>query len=255
MKVLLVDDDPSFRRLASMALREAAIDHEAVATAHEAMRVLAQGNHKDFDLLLLDQELPGMKGSELLACLRRSGIQTPVVLISVREGVSEKVRALDLGADDYVVKPFEFEELVARLRAVLRRNHAPESLRAGNIELDPISRRATRAGRPMDLTAREFDVLWLLIQSQGRVVSRAEFLRRVWDLDFDPETNSLQVHISRLRRKLSQFGSARIETVRGEGYRVVAPTPPPDGDGRSRTSAAAAAAVDGGIASDEPAQA
>src|SRR5262245_66605816 len=108
-----------------MALREATIDHEAVATAHEAMRVLAQGNHKDFDLLLLDQELPGMKGSELLACLRRSGIQTPVVLISVREGVSEKVRALDLGADDYVVKHFEFEVLVGGLRAVLQGDTAP----------------------------------------------------------------------------------------------------------------------------------
>lgn len=204
-----------------MALRESNIEHHAVATAHEAMRVLAQGNHKTFDLVLLDQELPGMKGSELLASLRRSGILTPVVLISVREGVSEKVRALELGADDYVVKPFEFEELVARLRAVLRRNRTTETLRAGNIELDPVTRRATRAGQPMNLTAREFDVLWLLIQAQGRAVSRAEFLHRIWDLDFDPETNSLQVHISRLRRKLSPNGAAHIETVRGEGYRVV----------------------------------
>ena len=221
MKILLVDDDPSFRQLASMALREAAIEHEAVATAHEALRVLARGNHRSFDLVLLDQELPGMKGSELLAALRRSGILTPVVLVSVREGVSEKVRALDLGADDYVVKPFEFEELVARLRAVLRRNQTAEALRAGDLELDPIQRRATRAGRPMNLTPREFDVLWLLIQAQGRVVSRSELLRRVWDLDFDPETNSLQVHVSRLRRKLSPGGATHIETVRGEGYRVV----------------------------------
>jgi DNA-binding response OmpR family regulator len=224
VKILLVDDDPSFRQLASMALREASIEHEAVATAHEALRVLARGNHRSFDLVLLDQELPGMKGSELLAALRRSGILTPVVLVSVREGVSEKIRALDLGADDYVVKPFEFEELVARLRAVLRRNQTPEALRAGDLELDPIQRRATRAGRPMNLTPREFDVLWLLIQAQGRVVSRSELLRRVWDLDFDPETNSLQVHVSRLRRKLSPGGAAHIETVRGEGYRVVCPS-------------------------------
>ena len=206
-----------------MALQEAGIEHEAVATAHEAMRVLARGNHKTFDLVLLDQELPGMKGSEFLAWLRRSGILTPVVLVSVREGVSEKIRALDLGADDYVVKPFEFEELVARLRAVLRRNRTTEARRAGNIELDPVLRRATRAGRPMNLTAREFDVLWLLLQAQGRVVSRSEFLRRIWDIDFDPETNSLQVHVSRLRRKLSPEGGTSIETVRGEGYRVVSP--------------------------------
>jgi len=221
VKILLVDDDPSFRQLASMALTEAAIEHEAVATAHEAMRVLARGNHRTFDVVLLDQELPGMKGSELLAWLRRSGILTPVVLVSVREGLSEKVRALDLGADDYVVKPFEFEELVARLRAVLRRNQTTEVLRAGDLELDPIQRRATRAGQPMNLTPREFDVLWLLIQAQGRVVSRSELLHRLWDLDFDPETNSLQVHVSRLRRKLSKGGKAQIETVRGEGYRVV----------------------------------
>jgi len=225
MKILLVDDDPSFRHLASMALTEAAIGHESVATAHEAMRVLARGNHRTFDLVLLDQELPGMKGSEFLAWLRQNGNLTPVVLISVREGVAEKVRALDLGADDYVVKPFEFEELAARLRAVLRRNRTTEVLRAGNLELDPVTRRATRAGRPMDLTAREFDVLWLLVQSQGRAVSRGEFLHRIWNIDFDPETNSLQVHISRLRRKLTPDGAARIATVRGEGYRVVSTVP------------------------------
>jgi two-component system copper resistance phosphate regulon response regulator CusR len=225
VKILLVDDDPAFRRLASMALTEAAIEHEAVPTAHEAMCALARGNHRSFDLVLLDQELPGMKGSEFLAWLRQNGNLTPVVLISVREGVSEKVRALDLGADDYVVKPFEFEELAARLRAVLRRNRTTQVLRAGNVELDPITRRATRAGRPMDLTAREFDVLWLLVQSRGRAVSRGEFLRRIWNLDFDPETNSLQVHISRLRRKLSPDGAALIETVRGEGYRVVGTGP------------------------------
>jgi DNA-binding response OmpR family regulator len=226
MKILLVDDDPGFRRLASMALQEASIEHEAVATAHEALRVLGKGNHANFDLVLLDQELPGMKGSELLANLRRNGILIPVVLISVREGVSEKVNALDLGADDYVVKPFEFEELAARLRAVLRRNRDTKSLRVGDIELDPITRRATRAGRSMNLTAREFDVLWILIQAQGRAVSREEFLRRVWDIDFDPETNSLQVHISRLRRKLSTESAAQIETVRGGGYRVIAPFQP-----------------------------
>lgn len=228
MKVLLVDDDPSFRNLASMALTEASIEHQAVATAHDAMRVLTHGKHRSFDLVLLDQELPGMKGSEFLAALRRNGILTPVVMISVREGVSEKIKALNLGADDYVVKPFEFDELVARLQAVLRRNHSTEVLRSGNLELDPISRRATRCAQPMNLTAREFDVLWLLVQARGRAVSRAELLHRVWDLGFDPETNSLQVHISRLRRKLGP-DSADLETVRGEGYRIAPRNPPPPG--------------------------
>jgi two-component system, OmpR family, copper resistance phosphate regulon response regulator CusR len=220
VKVLIVDDDPSFRRLASLALAEATVEHQAVATANEALRVLTQSDER-FDAILLDQELPGMKGSELLAALRQRGILTPVVLVSVREGVNEKIRALDLGADDYVVKPFEFEELVARLRAVLRRNHTADPVSVGNVELDPFLRRATKCGEPMSLTAREFEVLWLLVQAQGRAVSRAEFLRRVWDMDFDPETNSLQVHISRLRRKLGSNGGARIETVRRQGYRVV----------------------------------
>src|SRR5262249_30280029 len=164
------------------------------------------------DAVLLDQELPGMKGSELLALLRQRGILTPVLVISVREGVAEKVRALDLGADDYVVKPFQFDELVARLRAVLRRNHRSDVLRSGAVELDPVLRRATQNGRPLDLTAREFEVLCLLVQAQGRAVSRAEFLHRIWDVDFDPETNSLQVHVSRLRRKLGGRGGSHIET-------------------------------------------
>jgi DNA-binding response OmpR family regulator len=221
LKILLVDDDPAFRRLASMALREAAIEHEAVVTALDALRALARGRHREFDLLLVDQELPGCKGADLLARLRRRGIRTPVVLVSVCAIVSERIRALDLGADDYLVKPFEFGELVARMRAVLRRSQSTGALRAGNLELDPLLRRASKCGQPIDLTAREFDVLWLLLQARGRAVSRSEFLRRVWDLGFEPETNSLQVHISRLRRKLGANGAAHIETVRGEGYRVV----------------------------------
>jgi len=221
VKILLVDDDPSFRRLATLALSEASIEHEAVATAQEAIHLLVRESRRDFDLVLLDQELPGMKGSELLALLRQRGILIPVVLISVREGVSEKVRALDLGADDYVVKPFQFDELAARLRAVLRRNHTTDALRIGDLELDPILRRATKRGQVLDVSVREFDVLWLLCQARGRAVSRAEFLHRIWNMDFDPETNSLQVHVSRLRRKLGTNGGARIETLRGQGYRIV----------------------------------
>jgi len=217
----LVDDDPSFRRLTSLALSEASMEHEAVATAQEALHLLLREPRQAFDLILLDQELPGMKGSELLAVLRQRGILIPVVLISVREGVAEKVRALDLGADDYIVKPCQFDELAARLRAVLRRNHTSDALRVGDLELDPILRRATKRGRALDVSVREFDVLWLLCQAHGRAVSRAEFLHRIWNMDFDPETNSLQVHVSRLRRKLGTNGGARIETLRGQGYRIV----------------------------------
>ena len=222
MKILLVDDDPRFRRLAASALQEASIEHQAVTKAHDALRALARGRHHSFDLCVFDQELPGMRGSELLASLRRRGILTPVVVTSLCEAVSEKIKALDLGADDYLVKPFEFGELLARIRAVLRRIRTAEVLRTGNVELDPMLRRARKCGKPMELTAREFDVLWLLMQARGRAVSRSEFLHQAWDLDFEPHTNSLEVYISRLRRKLDANGAIHIETVRGKGYRVVA---------------------------------
>jgi two-component system copper resistance phosphate regulon response regulator CusR len=220
VKVLIIDDDPSFRRLASLALEEARIEHAAVPTASEATRVLREEG--PFDLILLDQELPGMKGAEFLAQIRAKGVMTPVVLVSVREGVDEKVRALELGADDYVVKPFVFDELVARLRAILRRMPKSELLRVGNVELEPLRRRAKKCGRPLALTTREFEVLLLLAQAGGRAISRKEFLHRIWEVDFDPESNSLQVHVSRLRQKLGANGGVRIETVRGQGYRLVA---------------------------------
>ncbi len=221
MKVLLVDDDPGFRRLACLAMEEAGVDYQTAATASEALRTLERGEQPPFDLLLLDQELPGMKGWELLSHLRGHGDDIPVVLVTVRDGVTEKVRALDQGADDYVVKPFEFEELVARLRAVMRRSRNGEPTHLGPLEIDPLLRHVTKDGRPIDLTPREFEILWILVQMQGRTVTREEFLRRVWNIDFDPETNSIQVHVSRLRRKLGALNGFRIETVRGHGYRLV----------------------------------
>ncbi len=226
VKVLLVDDDPAFRRLASMAMEEAGVEHQTVASASDALRVLERGEKPPFDLVLLDQELPGMKGWEMLAHLRGRGDDIPVVLVTVRDAVTDKVRALDLGADDYVVKPFEFSELVARLRAVIRRSRTSEPTRLGPLAIDPLLRHVTKEGRPIDLTPREFEILWVLVQAQDRTVSREEFLRRVWSMDFDPETNSIQVHVSRLRRKLGSLEGFRIETVRSRGYRLVSSAAP-----------------------------
>ena len=230
-KLLLVDDDPAFRRLSAMALEEAGIEHVAVGSAKDALQALEEARDAPFDLILLDMELPGMKGWELLKLLRDKGRDIPVVLVTVLEDVSDKVRALDLGADDYVVKPFAFEELLSRLQAVLRRSPSRTKIHVGDLEIDPLLRRVRRDGRPVDLTPREFEILSLLVSERGRVVSKAEFLSHVWKLDTEPGTNFLQVHFSRLKHKLAPMNRVRIETVHGVGYRLVengaASTPAP----------------------------
>jgi DNA-binding response OmpR family regulator len=220
LRILIVDDDPGFRRLATMALEEAGIEHIAVSTAKEGLQAL-QATGASFDLILLDMELPGMKGWELLKLLRDSGREIPVVLVTVLEDVQAKVRALDLGADDYVVKPCSFEELLSRVQAVLRRAPGRYRIALGDLEIDPLLRRVRRNGRPVELTPREFELLALLAGEPGRVQSKAELLRRVWQVEAEPSTNFLQVHFSRLKQKLSPMDKVRIETVYGVGYRLV----------------------------------
>lgn len=235
MRTLLIDDDPAFRRLAGMALSEAGVAHVAVSTPAEALALLDGGDAGEFDLLLLDQELPGMTGQELLARLRADGRDVPVVLVSVRDGVDERVRALESGADDYVVKPTSFDELVARLRAVVRRSRGAGPIRLGSLQLDPHARTVRQGETMLELTPLEFDLLFVLAQAQDRTLSRKELLRRVWGMYFQPGTNFVQVHMSRLRAKLEAAGAlaeVEIETVRGRGYRLVSrpatpPTAPP----------------------------
>ena len=220
-RLLIVDDDPAFRRLCGMALAQEGIECTGVGSSSEALAALGDPRSRTFDLILLDMELPGMKGWELLQVMRDQGWQTPVVLVSVREGVEEKVRAFDLGADDYVVKPCSFEELTSRLQAVLRRVEGRGALRIGDLEIDPLLRRVRRNGRTIDLTPREFELLGVLVEARGGLVSRQDFLDRVWNVEGDPTTNFLQVHVSRLRRKLRGSAAVRIETVAGHGYRLV----------------------------------
>jgi two-component system copper resistance phosphate regulon response regulator CusR len=220
-RVMLVDDDPAFRRLCGMALESEGIEHIAVATSQEALAALDGSDGNSFDLILLDMELPGMKGWELLKLLRDRGRQVPVVLVSVLDNVQEKVRALDLGADDYIVKPCVFDELLLRLQAVLRRIRGRSTLHVGNLEIDPLLRRVRQDGRAVDLTPREFELLLLLVSEKGRVVSNAEFMSRVGHTESRPGSNFMQVHVSRLKRKLWGLQGARIETVAGHGYRLV----------------------------------
>ena len=223
MKTLLVDDDPAFRRLAAIALQEAGIEHEEVVTAKAALKRLEEDS---FDLLLLDLQLPGMSGEELLDHLRSRGHDIPVVLVTIRDVAADRARALKLGADDYLVKPFSFEELLARLRAVIRRCRGRKIVKVGHLEIDPMARQVTRRGRRIELTQREFEVLWVLVQAEERTVTRKEFLTRVWGMHFEPETNFIQVHVSRLRTKLGRLDGMHIQTVRGQGYRLVSATEP-----------------------------
>jgi len=221
-RILIVDDDPAFRRLSGLALERAGMAHEAVATASEALKLLQAAPPGRFDLLLLDMELPGMKGAELLEVLRARGRDIPVILVTVLEDVDTKVRVLDLGADDYVVKPCSFEELFSRLEAVLRRTRARRRIRVGDLEIEPVLRRVRRNGRPIDLTPREFELFATLVEGVGNVVSKDELVRRAWAPGEEPSANSLQVHFSHLKRKLDPMDPVRIETVYGVGYRLVA---------------------------------
>ena len=220
VRVMVVDDDPAFRRLCGVALETEGIEHVAVGSSVEALKALDGEQAGSFDLILLDMELPGMKGWELLKVLRDRGRQVPVVLVSVLDGVEEKVRALDLGADDYIVKPCSFDELLLRLHAVLRRIRSRAGIQVGNLDIDPLLRRVRQNGRTIDLTPREFELLLMLVNNKGEVVSSADFQDQVWQDGDKPKSNFMQVHVSRLKNKLRALRGARIETVAGRGYRL-----------------------------------
>ena len=220
MRALIIDDDPASKRYTSMALEEGGIEYSAVDCVPDARALLDGAGAATFDVLLLDVELPGTKGWEFLSDLRAKGLQIPVIFVTVRESLEDRVQGLNLGADDYIVKPFEFSELVARVRAVVRRTYRGEVRRIGDLHIDSQLRRVERGGAVVELTAREFEVLWLIVQADGRTVSQKELLARLWAIEFDTETKSVEVHVHRLRKKLETGGKILIETVYGEGYRL-----------------------------------
>jgi two-component system copper resistance phosphate regulon response regulator CusR len=220
LKVLIVDDNPASKRYTGMALEEAGIEYESTDCGLRARALLDSADGASFDVMLLDVDVPGTKGWDFLTDLRAAGQQIPVVFVTVREALEDRVRALNLGADDYILKPFEFPELVARLRAVLRRCRRGERLQVGDLVLDPRNRRAGRRGEAIELTPREFDVLWILALADGKPVSREEIHANVWGADFDPETERLEPHVRRLNEKFGLGGKTVIETIRGEAYRL-----------------------------------
>ena len=222
MRLLVVDDDPKFRGFVRRGLTESGIDCATAGDASEALDVIADADAGSFDLLLLDVMMPGRTGWELLEELRGKGIMTPVIFLTARHEVEERVKGLRLGADDYIIKPFEFSELLARVDAVLRRG-APVTIEVADLRVDFSRRVAERGGRRIELSPREFGVLCALAKARGEPVSRKALLEDVWEIGFDPGTNVVEVSIARLRRKLELYGARMIATVAGEGYRLTAP--------------------------------
>ena len=220
MRVLVVEDEPAMASVLRRGLLESGMAVDVAGTGEEGLWLAAE---QPYDALVLDVGLPDVDGLTLLRQLRRDGHWTPVLLLTALDAVPDRVAGLDLGADDYMVKPFAFPELVARLRAVVRRGAPPRPavLQVGELVLDPAGREVSLAGAPVHLTPREFALLECLMRSPGRVFSKAELIERVWDFTFDADSNVVEVHLGSLRRKIDQpSGRHALETVRGFGYRL-----------------------------------
>ncbi len=219
MHVLLIEDDTEAARFLVKGLRESGYTVEHAADGRAG---LAQSCNGQFDLVITDRMLPHVDGLSVIEAMRAKGIATPVLVLSALGGVDDRVRGLKAGGDDYLTKPFAFAELLARIEALLRRHPgAPHTtrLKVTDLEFDLIARRVTRAGRELDLTARELKLLEYLMRRAGQVVTRTMLLEGVWDLHFDPQSNLIDVHISRLRQAIDRgTDQPLIHTVRGTGY-------------------------------------
>jgi two-component system response regulator MprA len=219
VKILVVDDEPAVRESLRRALQLEGYDVELAGDGAEALELLRSGN--GIDAMLLDVSMPRLDGLEACRRLRSDGNTLPVLMLTARDAVADRVAGLDAGADDYVVKPFALEELLARLRALLRRLGPQEGevLRFADIELDPATRLVRRGGDPIELTRTEFSLLELFLLNPRQVLTRSVIFERVWGYDFGFGSNSLDVYIGYLRRKTEQGGKPRlIHTIRGVGY-------------------------------------
>jgi len=221
VKLLLVDDDHTL----TDALRRGLVaEGFSVDVAHDGHDGLWLASESSYGAIVLDVMLPGRNGFEVCADLRRRDDWTPILMLTAKQGELDEAESLDTGADDFLSKPFSFEVLVARIRAVLRRagRHPVAPVEVGDLRIDPAQRRVWRGGRALEITARQFQVLELLVRRAGEVVTKDELLDGVWQHDFDGDPNIVEVYIRRLRRQLDEpFGRHSIETVRGAGYRLV----------------------------------
>lgn len=226
MKILVVEDEPKAGNYLRQGLSEAGFVVDLARDGNDGLHLGETGN---YDLAILDIMLPGLDGWQVLAGLRRAGREMPVLFLTARDQVDDRVKGLELGADDYLVKPFAFAELLARVRTLLRRgirHQEPQQLRAADLELDLMRRRASRGGRHIDLTAKEFALLELLLRRQGEVLPRSLIASQIWDMNFDSDTNVIEVAVRRLRAKIDDgFETKLIRTMRGMGYVLDGPPP------------------------------
>ena len=223
MRILLVEDDRRIVRFVAKGLREQAY---AVDVAGDGDDAFYKVSINDYDAVILDVMIPGRDGFQVCRDMRSAGIAVPVIMLTARDTVQDRITGLDSGADDYLIKPFAVTELLARLRALLRRGQVvrPATIRIADLLLDTRAQSATRSGRELSLTSKEYALLEYLAREGGRVVSRAEIAEHVWDENFDPLTNLIDVHINRLRRKVDNgFSTKLIHTRRGAGYILLSP--------------------------------
>lgn len=231
MRILVVEDDARVASFIRRGLRE---EHYTVDVAGDGEQGLFLAQTNDYDLIILDLVLPKRPGLEVLRALRAEQVRVPVLLLTAKKKPEEKVAGLDAGADDYLAKPFDFDELLARVRALLRRGGdvVPAVLRAGDLELDVLRHRAARQGRELVLTSREYELLEFLLRHQNEVVTRTMLAQHVWEHDFDPFSNVINVSVARLRRKIDRgFSPPLLQTIQGKGYMLQVP-------GKSRSSGA-----------------
>ncbi|OJT95920.1 MAG: DNA-binding response regulator [Acidovorax sp. 65-7] len=224
MKILIVEDELKTGEYLRQGLREAGFNADLVHNGVDGLR-LAQ--EEDYDLVILDVMLPRMDGWQVLTNMRRRGLEMPVLFLTAKDQVQDRVKGLELGADDYLVKPFSFAELLARARTILRRGRSGAEvtiLQVADLELDLLRRRVSRSGKRIDLTAKEFGLLELLMRRQGEVLPRSLIASQVWDMNFDSDSNVVEVAMRRLRAKIDDAYDAKlIQTVRGMGYVLEAP--------------------------------
>jgi len=224
MKILVVEDDRETATYLTKGLNESGY---SVDRAHDGRDGLFLASSGDYNAIILDRMLPGIDGLSVLGALRAAEIRTPALILSALGSVDDRVKGLRAGGDDYLVKPFAFSELLARLEALLRRGAGPAAatkLRVGDLELDLLTRTVRRAGKSIDVLPREFQLLEYLMRNAGHVVTRTMLLEHVWDYHFDPQTNVIDVHMSRLRQKIDKsFDRPLLHTVRGAGYCLRAP--------------------------------
>jgi two-component system OmpR family response regulator len=219
MKVLIIEDDAETAAFVAEGLKDRGHEAQIAGNGREG---LALAIAERFDAVVLDRMLPQLDGLSVIALMRSEGLSTPVLFLTNLSGIDDRVEGLAAGGDDYLVKPFAFEELLARLQALARRptlGSSPTVLTAGDLEMDLVARTVRRGGEAVELQPREFSLLEYLLRSDGRIVTRKMLLEQVWDFHFDPRTNIVETHISRLRTKIDRGrGEALIHTVRGAGY-------------------------------------